>query len=174
VIPCYNEAENLPLLIKELDRELSKIASFKIIVVNDGSSDNSKGVLMDLAARYPIFLLNHKRNMGLSSTLRDGLLEAIIFARSDYLVITMDADNTHKAYYIRQMLEAVRKGAEIVIASRYVEGGLQIGVPNSRILLSRYVNYFLSFLSGLKINDLTSGYRCYRASVLKKVLKKYS
>ena len=111
--------------------------------------------------------------MGLSSTLIDGLLFAISISRADDLIITMDADNTHKSFYIRDMIETANEGADVVIASRYIDGGFQVGVSKDRILLSKFANILLNFLSGLKIKDLTSGFRCYRASVLKKVLRKY-
>lgn len=173
VIPCYNEKSNLTQLMKDLHHSLSRISNFEIIVVNDGSSDGSDSILTKLAVKYPINLLHHDQNMGLSSTLRDGLLSAIAIAKANDLVITMDADNTHKSCYIQKMLEAINEGAEIVIASRYIKGGIQIGVTNNRIMLSKFANYILSFLSGLKIKDITSGYRCYRASVLKKGLEKY-
>jgi dolichol-phosphate mannosyltransferase len=174
VLPCYNEEKNLPILIDDLSDVLSILPSFEIIAVNDGSSDNSHLILKNLAAKYPIRMLHHKKRMGLSATLKDGLLDVAAISSSNDLVITMDADNTHKSFYIRKMLEAVHEGAEIVIASRYVTGGLQIGVPNNRILLSRCLNYLLNFCSGLKIQDVTSGYRCYRASILKKGLEKYN
>ena len=174
VIPCYNEKQNLPRLMNDISLVLSKIMPFEIIVVNDGSSDDSDIVLTNLAIKFPIRLLHHKQNMGLSSALKDGLLFAITIARSNDIVITMDADNTHNSTYLRKMIETVHQGADIVIASRYVVGGLQIGVSNNRIMLSKWVNYILNLLSGQKIKDLTSGYRCYRASILKKGLEKYN
>jgi len=131
-------------------------------------------VLRSLAAKYQKRLLQHEKNLGLSASLRDGLLCAAATARSNDLVVTMDADNTHKSCYIHAMLNLADQGADIVIASRYVSGGFQIGVPNDRMLLSKCVNYFLSFLTGLKIKDETSGYRCYRAFILKKGLQKYN
>ncbi len=174
VLPCFNEEKNLTVLVDDICGFLSSFSNFEIIAVNDGSSDKSDSILKNLAIKYPIRILHHDKNMGLSAALRDGLFNAAANAKLDDLVITMDADNTHKSFYIRGMLEAVRQGAEIVIASRYVKGGLQIGVPLNRILLSKSLNYFLNLWCGLKIRDVTSGYRCYRASVLKKGLEKYN
>lgn len=174
VIPCYNEELSLPMLVDDLSRVLSRGTPFKIIAINDGSSDKTELTLKNLAKKYPILLLQHARNLGLSAALKDGLLYAATITQPNDFVITMDGDNTHKSHYIRDMIEASRYGADIVIASRYVSGGLQTGVSNDRILLSKCINYFLPFWSGLKIRDVTSGYRCYRASLLKKGFKKYN
>ena len=173
VLPCYNEEKNLLQLIENIVGELNT-TSFEIVAVDDGSSDSSMSILERLSNKYPIRIVRHKKNMGLSCTLNDGLLYASALANPDDAIITMDADNTHNAQYIRSMFKALDQGAEIVIASRYFGGGLQTGVPKHRILLSKAVNYFLKCLTGLNVNDATSGYRCYKASVLKKAEKEYN
>jgi len=173
VLPCYNEEENLSQLINNIISELNG-ASFEIIAVDDGSSDSSISLLESLSNKYPIHIIRHKKNRGLSSTLKDGLLYASALARPNDAIITMDADNTHNAQYIHFMLKALDQGAEIVIASRYYGGGSQVGVPKNRILLSKAANYFINCLTGLKVKDSTSGYRCYKASVLKKAEKEYN
>jgi len=174
ILPCYNEEQNLSVLIEDIASSMPNEFPFEIIAVDDGSWDNSGLLLKHLAAKYPVTMLNHHSNMGLSATLRDGLSYAIATARANDFIITMDSDNTHRACYIRSMLEVARQGVDIVIASRYVNGGMQIGVSNNRILLSKYLNSVLGFLSGLSIRDSTSGYRCYRGSVLRKGQEKYN
>ena len=174
VLPCYNEEKNLPRLIEDIASEISDKFPFEIVAVDDGSVDKSGSMLKQLAKKYPLRVLCHERNMGLSAALRDGLSYVATSTRPNDFIITMDADNTHKACYIRNMLEVARQGADIVVASRYVSGGVQIGVSNNRILLSRYLNSLVYFLSGLRIKDSTSGYRCYRGAVLRKGQEKYN
>jgi dolichol-phosphate mannosyltransferase len=111
--------------------------------------------------------------MGLSWTLRSALLYILPKTDENDVVITMDADNTHDVKCILSMLKCIREGAEVVIASRYIKGGSQVGVSFIRILLSKAVNRAIRLFSGLEVMDTTSGYRCYKASILKKCHKKY-
>ncbi len=173
VLPCYNEEENLYQLTKDISCVLARQFAFNIVTVNDGSSDCSGDLLKKLSFEYPLKIVNHTHNMGLSATLRDGLMHAAASAEPEDFIITMDADNTHNASYIIPMIAAANDGADMIIASRYADGGLQLGVPRSRILLSKGVNYLINRLSGINVKDTTSGYRCYKASLLKRAQKEY-
>jgi len=86
----------------------------------------------------------------------------------DDFVVTMDSDNTHDPKYVLDMLTAAEH-ADVVVGSRYVDGGAQLNVPLHRVILSRTVNLLIEKLFGLRLKDATSGFRCFRASFLKRL-----
>jgi len=173
VLPCYNEEENLSPVISDISSSLASHFSFDVIAVDDGSSDRTKLVLESLSSKYPVKIISHMQNMGLSYTLGDGLMYALSLARPTDIIVTMDADNTHETRYLEQMIASVSKGSDFVIASRYIMGGLQLGVSNNRIVLSKAVNHLIKTLSGITVRDATSGFRCYKASLLKEAQEKF-
>jgi len=172
ILPCYNEKGNLEQLVPSIDKVLDGLMPYQIIAINDGSSDGTEKILLKFSQQYPLKLLEHKTNKGLACALETGLNEAVQSASDDDLIITMDADNTHNPRYIPSLIEASRK-ADIVISSRYVKGGKQSGVPLLRIILSRIINKLIKMVSGIPVDDATSGFRCYRVSLLRKTRKTF-
>jgi len=170
VLPCYNEEKSIELLIPAIDETLSKRVSYQVIAVNDGSNDHTGETLQKLSGRYPIKVFGHATNRGLAAAIRTGLTEAIRETSDDDLIVTMDADNTHDPKGILRLAREAKK-ADIVISSRYVKGGRQLNVPVYRVVLSIGLNLLIRILAGIPVKDATSGYRCYRASALKKTLK---
>lgn len=170
VLPCFNEEKNLKSLIFGIDRAVNSRIPYMVIAVNDGSTDYTADVLRRLSKEYPLELIHHERNMGLASALRTGLNAAIHSASEHDMIVVMDADNTHDPRSIVDMVEELRKGAGIVVASRYVKGGKQLNVPFYRILLSRTCNLLISKIAKMPVKDATSGYRCYRKSALSKAI----
>ncbi len=170
VIPCYNEEENIKLLIPAIDKVLNGYMPYQIIAVNDGSNDRTGEILKALSEKYPIKVVEHKSNKGLATAIKTGLTKAIEYTSDSDLIITMDGDNTHDPKYIPCLAEKSKK-ADIVISSRYIKGGRQLGVPLYRVILSRGLNLLTRLLVGIPVKDATSGYRCYKASALKKAMK---
>lgn len=168
ILPCFNEEENIKPLIYSLNAALTPQVSYKIIAVNDGSRDRTGEVLKDLSCEYPIKIVEHPTNLGLGAALRTGLRNAAAEVFDDDVVITMDSDNTHDPKHIRGMLAAARK-ADIVIGSRYVEGGVQLNVPSHRVVLSKGINALVGKLFKLHVKDTTSGFRCFRAVLLRRL-----
>lgn len=180
VLPAYNEAAGLrPLLeaIEGLDRRLAGSADVRVVVVDDGSADGTGDVAQGFAGRVPLTVLVHERNRGLAAAIRTGLEHACREAAPDGpqgVIITMDADNTHSPDQIPAMLDALRGGADVVIASRYRRGASQAGVPASRALLSAGVGLLLRLRFGLRgVRDYSCGYRAYRAGLLGQALAAY-
>jgi dolichol-phosphate mannosyltransferase len=147
--------------------------NYRIVAVDDGSNDETGKILKKLSEKYPITLVTHKTNLGLAAALRDGINAALQQASDGDFIITMDADNTHDPSYIIKMVHYLDKGAEIIIASRYIAGGRQIKVPPYRVALSRCANLFLKLITGVPVNDVTGGYRAFKASVLKKAVQQF-
>jgi dolichol-phosphate mannosyltransferase len=168
ILPCFNEEKNVKPLIYSIDHVLKRQIRYKIIAVDDGSRDRTGEVLKDLSADYPMRIIQHCDNMGLGAALRTGLLAAAEEAHDDDVVVTMDSDNTHDPKYILSMLVAARK-ADVVVGSRYVGGGVQLNVPVHRVILSKGINALVGALFKLSVRDTTSGFRCFRGILLKRL-----
>ncbi|AXA34984.1 MAG: glycosyltransferase [Candidatus Sumerlaea chitinivorans] len=176
-LPAYNEAANLPALIESAHRVFTdNELTYEIVVVNDGSTDATAQVLGELAAQYPIHVVEHPENRGLGAAIRTLLPAALDRTLDpDDAVVCMDADNTHDPAYVPQMVEKLwRDGYDIVIASRFCKGSEEVGVPFVRRLMSRGARLlFRLFLDLPEVRDYTCGYRAYRAQLLKQALAKY-
>jgi len=175
LLPAYNEAENLGPLLEEICTAMEHAAlAYRVIVVDDGSTDDTYAVAQEYGKRLPILLEQNMPNEGLASALRKGLRKALEIAASDDVIITMDADNTHKPQQVPEMLAGLRRGADIVIASRYRAGAEIHGLTAGRKLLSRGAG--LLFQACYPIHgarDYTCGYRAYRAGLLREAVKLY-
>lgn len=138
VLPAYNEAKALPPLLDALVESMEEDRrSFEILVVNDGSKDNTREVLEAYQSRpAPVRVLHNDPNRGLAETIKRGLLEALQNANSQDVIITMDADNTHPAGLAIRMIRLIREGNDVVIASRYREGSYVRGLAMYRRFLS--------------------------------------
>ena len=155
VIPALNESENLRLLlplIREVIDELGVRA--EIIVVDGGSTDDSKSVAHQLDARV---VEQSERGYG------GALLAGFAAAAAPY-VITMDADLSHPPVFLKDFW-LKRLDADLLIASRYVAGG-QADMAISRRILSTILNRTYALLLGMKLRDLSSGFRMYDRKVL--------
>lgn len=172
VLPCYNEEENVESLIYKIDQFLNHFIQYEIVAINDGSRDHTGDLLKHLSNNYPIMIKEHIENRGLSEALRTGLKAALQYSSDEDFIVTMDSDNTHDPKYILPMLESGRSGADIVIGSRYVSKGKQLNVSPHRVLLSRSINLLIRKIVKLPVRDVTSGYRCFKAFVLRRLREK--
>lgn len=170
VLPAFNEEESLPnLLIRIKQLNTGYNIKVNVIVVNDGSSDNTAKVAHENANGLRLTLVNHENNMGLGQAVQSGIKEALSQAGINDMIIIMDADDTHDVTLMDEMISKIEDGADIVIASRFVTGGNDKSAPQFRRLLSRGASIVFKTLLPLdKINDFTSGFRAYRVSLLNK------
>jgi dolichol-phosphate mannosyltransferase len=175
VLPAYNEEASLPALLPRAKTALEEAGiPYHVILVNDGSADRTPEVAIQHAARMPLTLVDHERNKGLGEALKSGLLRAGALAASHDVIVTMDADNTHPPDLIPAMLGRIRDGFDLVIASRFVDGGQQVGLRLHRRVLSRTAGLLLRTLFPVPgVTDYTCGFRAYRASVVKAALDAY-
>ncbi len=173
LLPAYNEASSIEDLLSRIGGVLNH-DQYQVVVVNDGSTDGTEEIIAKCGEQQPITLLNHEVNLGLGKAMETGILYACSKFKDSDLLVTMDADNTHDPGMIKQMVQKVENGADVVIGSRFVEKAAQIGVPLYRRLLSRAVKIlFQTIFSGVKVEDYSSGYRVYRIGLLKKALIKH-
>jgi dolichol-phosphate mannosyltransferase len=169
VLPAYNEEQSLPQLLNRIAEALDEAGGpYRIIVVNDGSTDSTARVATESTLTMPVLLENHPVNMGLGATLRDGLLKAIELAHPEDIVVTMDADNSHNPGLIPRMGGLIREGNDVAIASRYQAGSRVRGVPLYRRMLSRVASVIFRLIFPIHgVRDYTCGYRAYRVAALK-------
>ncbi len=175
VLPAFNEENSLARLLERLDASLrTKNVHYEIVIVDDGSDDQTASVALNYARRIPLKLIRHERNQGLGATIRDGLQTAILAAPSADVVIAMDADDTHSPALVATMAGLIRDGNDVVIASRYRSGSKVLGLSVGRRGLSIVGNAILKVLFPTKgVRDFTCGYRAYRASLLRQAFAEF-
>jgi dolichol-phosphate mannosyltransferase len=155
LIPVLNECDNLVALLPRLDRVLRQLdCATEVRVVDGGSRDGTVEAAQRLGARVLA-----QRTPGYGGALREGFAAAV-----GQYVLTLDADLSHDPDFIIKLWRA-RATADVVIASRYVKGGVAY-MPLDRRLLSRVLNRFFALGLDLPVRDMSSGFRLYRARVL--------
>ena len=161
IVPTFNERENLPLLLAGLLEH----RGVSVLVVDDESPDGTGGVADDFARRYPdrVDVLHRTERPGLGRSYIDGI--ALAIRRPVDVICQMDADLSHDPQQLPELIRATDR-ADIVIGSRYVDGGAIVNWPRRRRLLSRFANTYIRTVTRLKPHDCTSGYRCWRREAL--------
>jgi len=166
VIPTYNEGENiLPLLLKILNLETKEELS--VLVVDDDSPDGTGNVVSALAQEEKnIHLLTRKGKRGRGTAGIEGFREALKL-NPDY-VLEMDADFSHQPEEIPHLLKEARD-YDVVIGSRFVEGGREINRNIGRKFITFLVRNFIRYYLKIPVKDVSSGFRCFRREVLEKI-----
>jgi dolichol-phosphate mannosyltransferase len=164
VIPTYNEAENLPLLVPAV---LDQDPRIEVLVVDDNSPDETGKIADDLRIETGrVHVLHRPEKRGLGAAYRRGLAEALELG-ADF-VIQMDADFSHPPDAIPLMLKEI-ESHDIVLGSRYMNGITVVNWPIERILVSYFGNRYARRVTGLPITDMTGGFRCMRRELLQRV-----
>lgn len=175
VLPAYDEEKTIVPLLSEIQRLLKeRFMGIRVIVVDDGSKDKTADKVIKFREGNigDIRLIRHEANRGLSEAIRTGLVEALGVSSDTDVIVTMDADNTHCPGLIFRMASLIDEGNDVVIASRYVKGSRVIGISRARELISLLGSIFFRILFPTRgITDYTSGYRAYRAGILKKAFE---
>lgn len=175
VLPAYNEEENLSPLLEKIDESMQDDGFlYQVILVDDGSQDQTLGVASKYVDQIPLRIERHTQNMGLGATIRDGLKVAAENCGKNDIVVAMDCDNTHTPGLIRSMVRLIREGNDVVIASRFQKGAMVRGVPFHRQILSVGMSILYRAILPIRgVRDYSCGYRAYRGSVLQTAFKKY-
>jgi dolichol-phosphate mannosyltransferase len=168
VIPTYNERENVGPIVHAVRSELDSLgADHSVLVVDDSSPDGTGEIADRLAAGDPrVQVLHRPSKRGLGPAYIAGFRRAL--EQGAALIVEMDADFSHDPAYLGPMLEATRD-ADLVLGSRYVEGG---GVRNWRLqrrIVSRGGSWYARTVLGLDVSDLTGGFKCFRRQVLEAI-----
>jgi dolichol-phosphate mannosyltransferase len=163
VIPTYNEAENLPLLVPAVLRQDPRI---EMLVVDDNSPDGTGKLADDLAqGDGRIHVLHRPAKEGIGRAYIEGLRMALRLD-ADF-VIQMDADFSHPPDDLPRLLQEIENGNnDVVLGSRYLNGVTVVEWPIERILISYFGNWYVRKVTGMSIRDMTGGFRCIRRAVL--------
>ena len=161
VIPTYNERDNIVRLSREI---LKQHPSLHILFVDDNSPDGT-GIIADelAAADDRITVIHRPGKLGLGSAYITGFKTALK-TDADY-IIEMDADFSHDPGVLPVFLETIT-GCDLVVGSRYLNGVSVVNWPIRRLILSYFASVYTRFVTGLKIMDCTSGFKCFRRSTL--------
>lgn len=154
VIPAKNEARNLERL---LPRVMEVLPDAEVIVINDGSEDDTETVV----TRFGASCISHEQSMGNGAAVKVGARAA----KGDVIVF-MDGDGQHDPKQIRLLLEKVELGFDLVVGARHSGGQANVG----RSLANKFYNWFGSLVTGFKIQDLTSGFRAVNAEKFREFL----
>lgn len=175
LLPAFNEAASLEsLLVKIADEACSLDWDFLIIVGDDGSSDATAEILHRLRTSIPLEVVLHKINRGLGETSRDLFERAAELSGHGDVIIRMDGDDTHEPQYMAAMVAELEKGFDVVVASRFLPGGGQLGVSLYRALISRAANLFMKVFFPIQgLREYSCGYRAYRAELITRAIRVY-
>jgi dolichol-phosphate mannosyltransferase len=164
-IPTYNESENIDIIVA---RVRAAVPGVQILVVDDNSSDGTADKAEALGAELGgIEVLRRPRKLGLGSAYRAG--HAIGIARGYDVMIQIDADLSHDPADLPRLLDAIDRGADLAVGSRYVPGGTVPNWPKHRLALSVWGNRYSALCLGMDVKDSTAGYRAYRADILNRI-----
>ena len=165
VIPTYNESENIERMLRRIHECLPGAG---VLVVDDGSPDGTADLVKKVAVELPdVHVLERASKSGLGSAYRAGFAWGL--ERGYDACVEIDADFSHDPAALPALLAPLSEGFDVVIGSRYVQGG---SIPNwawHRHMLSRGGNLYASGVLGLGVSDSTAGYRCYSADILRRL-----
>lgn len=161
VVPTYNERENIKKLIPKISKALCGYI-YEIIVVDDSSPDGTASAAKELSNNYPVRVILRPEKSGLSSAVVEGFK-----ASHGKITGLIDADLQHPPEKIRTFVEALLKGQDIVIGSRYVNGGKIEGLGKFRVLVSRAA--VLLSIPLTRVKDPMSGYFFLKKKVIEYV-----
>lgn len=174
LLPAYNEEKSLDYLLPKIDGFFKEKMEYHLIICNDGSTDNTAKKLEKFAKDLPITIITHRINRGLGETSRDLFEKAAEISNSEDIIIRMDCDDTHEPEFIAGLLEKIDEGYDVVIASRFIEGGGQEGLDSYRATISKLANLFMKFFFPIEgLREYSSGFRAYRAKVIKHAIKTF-
>jgi len=163
-VPTYDERENLGPIVEGI---LAAAPQLHVLVIDDSSPDGTGELADALAARDPrVKVLHRARKEGLGKAYLAGFAWAL---QRDYgLVLEMDADFSHDPSYLPALLERARE-ADLVLGSRYVPGGGTVNWGLGRRLVSRGGSLYARTILGVRVRDLTGGFKCFRREVLEAI-----
>lgn len=166
VLPAYNEEGSLPPLLARL-ADAAATERLVVWVIDDGSTDRTAEIAAAGRSGLDVRLVRHPRNLGLGQAVQSGIRAVLAAADPDDHMVVMDADDTHDPGLLSRLREGIEAGADVVICSRFVDGGDDRTVPPLRRLLSRGAAVAFRRALGLRgVHDFTSGFRAYRVELL--------
>lgn len=190
IIPTYNEKENIEAIIRKV---FSLSGDFHILIVDDGSPDGTADIVKSLQQEFEdrLFIDERKGKLGLGTAYIHGFKWCL--ARPYEFIFEMDADFSHNPEDLPRLRQACMGGAEgsaetavaadstgtggaegsagadMAVGSRYITGVNVVNWPMNRVLMSYFASAYVRLITGMKIQDTTAGFVCYRRRVLEKI-----
>ena len=171
VLPTYNEEENIGNIIQQILKEEKSLSkhTFTILVVDDNSTDETQTIVQRYISLNSKVHLVTEQKKGLGDAYKRGFKYALNDLKAD-LIFQMDSDGQHDTSLIPDFVSYIEVGKDVVIGSRFVEGGTTPDFSFSRLLMSKVGNLLVRYVGGItQLQDCTSGYRAIRASYLKEL-----
>jgi dolichol-phosphate mannosyltransferase len=166
IIPTYNEAETIGTIINAISAQ--KLTQTEVLVVDDNSPDGTaeivKSQFIQVDTGIKVHLLQRPTKEGLGAAYIAGFKWAL--SRDCSLIIQMDADFSHDPKYLPTMISMAQSSADLVLGSRYIPGGGTENWGLIRKLISRAGSLYARFILGVKIQDFTGGFKCFKREVL--------
>lgn len=169
IIPTYNEKENI---LPMIHRVMALSDDFHLLIVDDSSPDGTGKIVEDTQSHFPgrLFLESRTGKQGLGTAYIHGFHWAL--EKSYEYIFEMDCDFSHNPDDLGKLYTACKNdGFDLAIGSRYVKGVNVVNWPMSRVLMSYFASVYVRFITGMPIMDTTAGFKCYKSSVLKKILE---
>ena len=166
IIPTYNEKENISLVIQSI---FSVVHAVDLLFVDDSSPDGTADEIAKFQTEYQdkIYLLSRAKKEGLGKAYIDGFKWGL--TRDYDFLFEMDADLSHPATALPEMINKLKKGTDVVVGSRYLAGVNVVNWPLSRIALSMGASIYVRLITGMSIKDPTAGFVGYRAAALQQL-----
>lgn len=179
IVPVLNEAANMPRLsasLSALNQEFSDRFNLRVILVDDGSQDDTSGLAKQAAVQsgFALEILRHEKNLGPGKAFRTAFLHLSSILSLNDLVLTIEGDNTSRLELVKQMLTRMNEGYDAIFASPYMYGGQIVNTSAFRVFLSVVANLFVKELLGLHgLLTVSSFFRLYKAPTLNKLQSHY-
>lgn len=167
IIPTYNEIDNVEEMVRKV---FSLEKDFHLLIIDDGSPDGTADVVKKLQQEYSgkLFIEERSGKLGLGTAYIHGFKWAL---QRDYeFIFEMDCDFSHNPEDLAILYKTCTDdSADLAIGSRYIKGVNVVNWPMGRVLMSYYASAYVRFITGLKIRDTTSGFKCYTRKVLERI-----
>lgn len=167
IIPTYNEKDNAENIIRKV---FSLPLPFDVLIIDDNSPDGTAEIVNTLKQEFPnqLHMVQRAGKLGLGTAYITGFKWAL--EHSYDFVFEMDADFSHNPEDLIKLFEMCAvKGADLAIGSRYKSGVNVVNWPMGRVLMSYFASKYVRFITGMKINDTTAGFKCYKRQVLETI-----
>jgi dolichol-phosphate mannosyltransferase len=166
-LPTYNERENLEPMIRALEGVLDT-ARDRVLVIDDGSPDGTGEIADRLSAELGwVSVLHRERKEGIGPAYVAGFRQAL--ADAPQLLLEMDCDFSHDPADVPRLIAAAEDGVDLVLGSRYTAGGGTRNWGLGRRIVSRGGCLYAQVLLGVRISDLTGGFKCFRRAALEAI-----
>ncbi len=164
IIPTYNESDNVENMLTTLNGLYPELS---ILVIEDGSPDGTAAIVKKYQATHPnVHMIERQGKLGLGTAYITGFKWAL--ERGYEFVFEMDCDFSHDPKDIQGLLAAAQN-CDLAIGSRYIGGIRILNWPMKRLLLSYFASIYTQIITGMKIQDATGGFKCFRASTLRQI-----